>query len=74
MSKCDEISEEITMLDNRIATYDRYLYLRNTGKIEVTDRLTEIDFPALEKKALEHYRQLLLVHWSLEKKKEEQNA
>lgn len=72
MSKSEEIVEEIRMLDNRIATYDEYLYLRNTGKIEITDRLTQIDLPKLEKHTLEIYRETLLFHWSLEYKKEKE--
>ena len=72
MSKNEEIREEIKLMDNRIETYRRYLNLRNSGKIEITDRLTQIDLPALEKQALEHYRKILLVHWSLEYKKEKE--
>lgn len=72
MSKNEEIMEEIKLMDNRIETYRRYLNLRNSGKIEITDRLTQIDLPALEKQALEHYREILLVHWSLEYKKEKE--
>ena len=72
MSKSEEIVEEIRMLDNRIATYDEYLHLRNTGKIEITDRLTQIDLPKLEKHTLEIYRETLLFHWSLEYKKEKE--
>ena len=72
MSKIEEIREEIKLMDNRIETYRRYLNLRNSGKIEITDRLTQIDIPTLEKQALEHYRKLLLVHWSLEHKKEKE--
>lgn len=72
MSKSEEIREEIKLIDNRIETYRRYLNLRNSGKIEITYRLTQIDLPALEKQALEHYRKILLVHWSLEYKKEKE--
>lgn len=53
-------------------TYEQYLHLRNTGKIVVTDRITQLDLPELEKHALEHYRKLLLFHWSLEYKKEKE--
>jgi len=72
MSKSEEISQEIELIDNRIVTYKHYLHLRNSGQIEVTDRITQIDFPKLEKRALEVYREILLTHWSLECKKEQE--
>ena len=72
MSKSDELAEEIKLIDNRINTYNHYLYLRNTGRIEVTDRITQIDLPKLERQTLAHYRELLLFHWSLEYKKEKE--
>lgn len=72
MRKSEEISQEIKLIDNRILTYEHYLHLRNTGQIEVTDRITQIDFPKMEKKALETYREILLTHWSLEYKKEQE--
>ena len=72
MSKSDELAEEIRLMDDRIETYKQYLRLRNSGQIAITDRVTQIDLPALEKQALEHYRKLLLFHWSLERKKEKE--
>ena len=72
MSKSDEIAEEIRLMDDRIETYKQYLHLRNSGQIAITDRATQIDIPTLEKQALEHYRRLLLFHWSLEFKKEKE--
>ena len=72
MSKSEEISQEIKLIDNRITTYEHYLHLRNSGQIEVTDRITQIDFPKQEKKALEVYREILMTHWSLEYKKEQE--
>lgn len=72
MSKSEEIVREIKLIDNRIVTYKHYLHMRNSGQIEVTDRITQIDFPKLEKMALEVYREILLTHWSLEYKKEKE--
>ena len=72
MRKSEEISQEIKLIDNRILTYEHYLHLRNSAQIEVTDRITQIDFPEMEKKALEVYREILLTHWSLEYKKEQE--
>lgn len=72
MRKSEEIVEEIRMLDNRINTYDDYLHLRNTGKIEITDRVSQIDLPKIERHILEIYRETLLYHWSLEYKKEKE--
>ena len=72
MSKSDDIVQEIKLIDNRINTYKHYLHLRNSGQIAITDRTTEIDLPRLEMQALETYDKLLLFHWSLEYKKEQE--
>lgn len=72
MSKSEEIVEEIKMMDERINTYKEYLHLRNSGKIAISNRMTQIDFPKLEMKALELYREILLTHWSIEYKCEKE--